>query len=99
MRSHNPQCILDTPCYACNAACCLDRIQPCLLLWPYASGWRLYLNRQEDGYLLPHHVRSDRDAPVADQIGAAFAQAKLHRSPVLVTQRAGVIAPEPGSAG
>ena len=64
-----------------------------------ASGRRLNLNRQEDSYLLAHHVRSDRDGPIADQVGAALAQAKLHRAAVLVAERAGVIAPEPGSAG
>lgn len=99
MRSHNPQCILDTPCYACDAAGCLDRIEPCLLLWPDASGRGLDLNRQEDGYLLAHHVWGDRDSPVADQVGAAFAEAKLHRAAVLVFERAGVIAEKPGIAG
>ena len=97
--SHNPQCILDTPCHACNAACCLDCFQPLLLLRADASGRGLDLNTGEYRYLLAHHVRGDRDSPIADQVGAAFAQAKLHRSAVLVAQRAGVIAEEPGSAG
>ena len=99
MRSHNPQCILDTPCYACNPACCLDCFQPCLLLRPDASGRGLHLNAGEHRYLLAHHVRRDRDSPIADKVGAAFAEAKLHRAAVLVTQRAGVIAEEPGIAG
>jgi hypothetical protein len=79
--------------------CCLDCFQPCLLLRAYASGRGLDLNAGEHRYLLAHHVRGDRDGPVADQVGAAFAEAKLHRSAVLVAQRAGVIAEEPGSAG
>ena len=77
----------------------MDCFQPCLLLWADASGRGLDLNRQEDSYLLAHHVRGDRDSPVADQVGAALAQPKLHRSAVLVAQRAGVIAEEPGIAG
>jgi hypothetical protein len=40
------------------------------------------------GHLLP-----------ADEVGAAFAQPKLHWAAVLVLERAGVIAEEPGSAG
>jgi hypothetical protein len=87
------------PCYACNAACCLDRFQPCLLLGADAAGGCLDLDAGEYRHLLAHHVRGDRDSPVADQVGAAFAEAKLHRSAVLVAQRAGVIAEEPGSAG
>jgi hypothetical protein len=97
--SHNTQCILDTPCYACDAACCLDRIKPCLLFWPYASGRGLDLDAGKHRHLLAHHLRGDRDSPVADQVGAAFAEAEADRSAVLVAQRAGVIAEEPGSAG
>ena len=70
-----------------------------MLLSADPAGRGLHLNRQEDSYLLAHHLRRDRDSPIADQVGAAFAQAELHRSAVLVAERAGVIAEEPGSAG
>jgi hypothetical protein len=99
VRSHNTQCILDTPCYTCNAACGLDCFQPCLLIWPYASGRGLDLNAGKHRHLLAHHVRGDRDSPIADQVGAAFAEAEGNRSAVLVAQGAGVIAEEPGIAG
>jgi hypothetical protein len=99
VRSHNAQCILDTPCHTSNPACGLDRIKPCLLLRAYASGRGLDLNAGEYSYLLAHHVWGDRDAPVADQVGAAFAQAKLHRAAIGIAQRAGVIAEQPGIAG
>ena len=97
--SHNPQRIIDTPCHASNAACGLDRIKPCLLLRADASGRGLDLNTGEYRYLLTHHLRGDRDAPIADQVGAAFAEAKLHRSAIGIAQRAGVIAEQPGIAG
>ena len=97
--SHNQQCVLDTPCHTCDAACRLDRFQPLLLLWADAAGRGLDLDAGEHSYLLAHHVRRDRDSPVADQVGAALAEAKLHRSAVLVAQRAGVIAEEPSIAG
>jgi hypothetical protein len=87
------------PCYTSDAACGLDCFQPLLLLWADASGRGLDLNAGEDSYLLAHHLRGDRDSPVADQVGAAFAQAKLHWAAVLVAERAGVIAPKPGIAG
>jgi hypothetical protein len=45
----------------------------CLLLRADASGRCLDLNAGEYRYLLAHHVRGDRDGPVADQVGAAFA--------------------------
>ena len=77
----------------------MDRIQPCLLLWADAAGGRLDLNAGKHRYLLTHHLRGDRDAPIADQVGAAFAEAELHRSTVLVLERAGVVAEEPGIAG
>ena len=77
----------------------MDRIQPCLLLRADPAGRGLDLNAGEYRYLLAHHLRGDRDSPIADQVGAAFAEAKLHRSAVLVTERAGVIAEEPGIAG
>ena len=99
MCSHNTLRILDTPCYACDAASRLDRIQPCLLLRADAAGRGFDLDAGEYSYLLAHHVRGDRDAPVADQVGAALAQAKLHWAAVLVAERAGVIAEEPSSAG
>jgi hypothetical protein len=63
------------------------------------AGRGLDLDAGEHRYLLAHHVRGDRDSPVADQVGAAFAEAKLHRAAVLVAERAGVIAEEPGIAG
>jgi hypothetical protein len=63
------------------------------------AGRGLDLDAGKHRHLLAHHVRGDRDGPVADEVGAAFAEAKLHRSAVLVAQRAGVIAEEPGSAG
>ena len=97
--SHNPQCILDAPCHACNAACCLDCFQPLLLLRADPAGRRFDLDAGEHRHLLAHHVWGDRDAPVADEVGAALAQAKLHRSAVLVAERAGVVAEEPGIAG
>ena len=97
--SHNTQCILDTPCHTCDAACRLDCFHPRPLLRADAAGWRLHLDAGEYRHLLTHHLRRDRDAPVADQVGAAFAQPELHRPAVLVAERAGVIAPEPGSAG
>ena len=99
VRSHNPQCILDTPCYTSDAAGCLDRFQPLLLLWPDASGRGFHLNTGEYRYLLAHHLRGDGDSPIADQVGAAFAKAKLHWAAIGIAQRAGVIAPEPGIAG
>jgi hypothetical protein len=46
----------------------------------------------EYSYLLAHHVRGDRDSPIADQVGTAFAEAEADRSAVLVAERAGVIA-------
>jgi hypothetical protein len=63
------------------------------------AGRGLDLDAGEHRHLLAHHLRGDRDAAIADQVGAAFAESKLHRSAVLVAQRAGVIAEEPGSAG
>jgi hypothetical protein len=90
--SHNPQCVLDTPCHACDAACCLDRIQPLLLLGADAAGGGLHLDAGKYRHLLTHHVRGNRDSPIADQVGAAASEAKLHRSAVLVAERAGVIA-------
>jgi hypothetical protein len=95
MHRHNPQRILNRPCNACNAACCLHRVQPCLLLRAHPAGRGLHLDAGEHCHLLAHHVRGDRDGPVADQISAALAQAKLHRSAVLVPERAGVIAEQP----
>jgi hypothetical protein len=77
----------------------LDCFQPLLLLWPYASGRCLDLNAGEHRHLLAHHLRGDRDGAIANQVGAAFAEAKGNRSAVLVAERAGVIAKEPGSAG
>jgi hypothetical protein len=97
--SHNTQCILDTPCHTSDAAGCLDRIQPLLLLRADASGRGLHLDAGKYSYLLAHHLRGDRDGAIANQVGAAFAQAKLHRAAVLVAERAGVIAEEPGIAG
>jgi hypothetical protein len=44
-------------------------------------------------------LRGDRDSAIADQVGAAASEAKLHRAAVLVAERAGVIAEEPGIAG
>ena len=99
VRSHNPQCILDTARYASDPAGCLDCFQPLLLLWPDASGRGFHLDAGKYRYLLAHHVWCDRDGAVADQIGAAFAEAELHRSAVLVFECAGVITEEPGSAG
>ena len=46
-----------------------------------------------------NHFWGDRDALPADQVSAAFAQAKLHRPAMLVTQRAGVVAEQPSVAG
>ena len=97
--SHNPQCILDTPCYTSNAACGLDCFQPCLLLRAYASGRCLDLDARKYSHLLAHHVRGDRDGAIADEVGAAFAEAELHRAAIGITERAGVIAEEPGIAG
>jgi hypothetical protein len=71
----------------------------CLLLRADPAGWRLDLDAGEYRHLLAHHLRGDRDAPVADQVGAALAEAEGNRSAVLVAERAGVIAEEPGSAG
>ena len=76
----------------------MDCFQPLLLLRADPAGRSLDLNAGKHRYLLAHHVWGDRDSAVADQVGAAFAQAKLHRAAVLVAQRAGVIAKEPGSA-
>jgi len=77
----------------------LDCFQPCLLLWADASGRGLHLNAGEYRYLLAHHVRGDRDAPIADQVGDAFAQAELHRAAIGIAQRAGVIAEQPRITG
>jgi hypothetical protein len=97
--SHNPQCILDTPCHTSNAAGCLDCFHPCLLLRADASGRSLDLDAGEHRHLLAHHLRGDRHSPIADQVGAAFAESEADRSAVLVAQRAGVIAEELGIAG
>jgi hypothetical protein len=77
----------------------LDRIQPCLLLRADPAGRGLDLNTGKHRYLLAHHLRGDRDGAVADQVGAAFAESKLHRAAIGIAQRAGVIAEEPGIAG
>lgn len=93
-----PLSILHAARHACNATSRLDSIQPLLLLRSQPAGWRLHLDGQEHCHLLPDHLRCDRDRAPADQIGAALAQPKLHRSAVLITQSAGVIAEEPGLA-
>ena len=69
-----------------------------LLLWPDPAGWRLHLNTGEHRNGAAHHLRCDRHALPADQVSAALAQAELHWAAILVTQRAGVIAEEPGAA-
>jgi hypothetical protein len=40
------------------------------------AGRGLDLDAGEHRHLLAHHVRGDRDSPIADQVGAAFAQAQ-----------------------
>ena len=97
--SHNTQCILDTARHTSDAAGCLDCFQPLLLLRADASGRGLDLNTGEYRYLLAHHLRGYGHLLPADQVGAAFAESKLHWAAVLVLERAGVIAEEPGSAG
>ena len=97
--SHNTQCILDTAGHTSDPAGCLDCFHPRPLIRADPAGWRLDLDAGEYRHLLAHHLRGDRDAPVADQVGAALAEAEADRSAVLVLERAGVIAPKPGSAG
>ena len=84
-------CILNRPCHACNATSRLDRIQPLLLLRAQPAGWRLDLNAGEHSHSAADHLRRYGHALPADQVSAAFAQAKLHWSAVLVSERAGVI--------
>ena len=69
-----------------------------LLLRAQPAGWRLHLDAGEHRHLLANHLRRDRDRAPADQVSTALAQSELHRSAVLITQCAGVIAPESGLA-
>ena len=69
------------------------------MLWPYAPSRGLHLDAGEHRHLLAHHVRGDRDSPIADQVGAAFAEAELHRAAIGIAQRAGVISEEARLAG
>jgi len=89
---HNPQCVLDTPCHTSDATSGQDFFHPCPLLGANASGRGLYLDAGKHRHLLAHHAWGDGNGAVANKVGAAFAEAKLHRSAVLVAQRAGVIA-------
>jgi hypothetical protein len=62
------------------------------LLWPEPAGGRFNLNAGEHSHLLADHLWCDGDRAPTNQVSAALTQAKLHRSAVLVTKRAGVIA-------
>ena len=60
---------------------------------------RWLINGQEHRHGAADHLRRHGHGAPANQVSAAFAQAKLHRAAIGVTQRAGVIAEQPGIAG
>jgi len=97
-RRNQPLGILHRPRHACNATGGLDRIQPSLLLWFYTPAGTFYLDAGKYCYLLTHHLWGDGASCPADQVGAAFAKAKLHRAAIGVLERAGVIAKQAARA-
>ena len=94
-----PLRILNRSRHACNATSSLDGIEPLLLLRAEPASCGLHLDAGEHSHGAANHLGRHGDALPADQVSAALAQAKLHWSAVLVTQRAGVIAEESGVAG
>jgi hypothetical protein len=70
--------------WTASSHCCCSGLQP--------AGCGLHLNAGEHCHGAADHLWRYRDALPADQVSAALAETKLHRSAIGITQRAGVIA-------